>query len=99
MTPKHPVNDPAAHEAHESPLADRIIEQAIREWLNTATAITLAANGNPPINDYERGVAQGVEQMRHLHLDNYWYALVPKITDQLRRAGLLSPNEVEFDDT
>jgi len=28
--------------------------------------------------------------MRHLHLDNYWYALVPAITDQMRRAGLLA---------
>jgi hypothetical protein len=81
--------NPSAHEAHEVPLADRIVEHAIREWLSTATAIALAANGNPPLNDYERGFKQGVEQMRHLHLANYWYALVPKIVDQMRRAGLL----------
>ena len=89
------VSDPAAHEAHEVPLADRIMEQAIREWLNTATATALAGNGNPPINDYERGFKQGVEQMRHLHLDNYWYALVPKVTDQMRRAGLLAQPELD----
>ena len=84
------VNDPAAHEAHETPLADRIVEQAIREWLDTATAIALAANGNPPINDYERGVKQGIENMRYLHLAGYWYALVPEIIGQMRRAGLLA---------
>jgi hypothetical protein len=87
--------DPAAHEAHEVPLADRIMEQTIREWLNTATAIALAANGNPPIDDYERGVKQGIEHMRHGHLDNYWYALVPKVIDQMRRAGLLAQPELD----
>ena len=87
--------DPAAHEAHETPLADRIVESTVREWLNTATAIALAGNGSPPINDYERGFVQGVEQMRHLHLDNYWYALVPAITDQMRRAGLLAQPELD----
>ena len=81
--------NPGAHEAHEVPLADRIVESAIREWLNAAKATALAGNGNPPVNDYERGFKQGVEQMRHLHLDNYWYTVVPKIIDQMRRAGLL----------
>ena len=84
------ANDPAAHEAHGTPLADRIVEQAVREWLNTATAIALAANGNPPLGDFERGVVQGIENLRHGHLDNYWYALVPEITGQMRRAGLLA---------
>jgi hypothetical protein len=84
------MKDPAAHEAHETPLADRLVTDAIRDWLNTATAIALAANGNPPLNDYERGFQQGVEQMRHLHLDNYWYTLAPGIVKALRRAGLLA---------
>ena len=85
----------AAHEAHDLPLAHRIVEQAIGEWLNTATAIALAANGNPPLNDYERGIKQGIDCMRHGHLDNYWYALVPKIIDQLHRAGLLAQPELD----
>ncbi len=80
--------DPAAHEAHDLPLADRITVKAIQDWLNTATATAHAANGNPPINDYERGISQGIEQMRYLHLDNYWYTLVPEILGALRRAGI-----------
>lgn len=91
------MTDPAAHEAHALPLADRIMEQAIREWLNTATATALAGNGSPPINDYERGFKQGVEQMRHLHLDGYWYTVVPKVIDQMRRAGLLAQAELSRD--
>jgi hypothetical protein len=31
-----------------------------------------------------------VEQVRHLALADYSYALVPRILDELRRAGLLS---------
>jgi len=89
------VNDPAAHEAHEAPLADRIVEQAIREWLSTATAIALAANGNPPVDDYERGIKQGIEHMAYSHLASYPYTVVPKITDQMRRAGLLAQSELD----
>ena len=82
------MSNPAAHEAHDLPLADRIIAKAIQDWLNAATATARAANGNPPLGDYERGISQGIDQMRHLHLDNYWYTLVPKILDELRRAGI-----------
>lgn len=83
------MSSPAAHEAHDLPLADRLASDAIRQWLDTATGLARAANGNPPLGDYERGIGQGIDQMRHLHLDNYWYTVVPKILDELRRAGLL----------
>lgn len=88
-----PAIDPAAHEAHDLPLADRIVAQAIRNWLNAATATARAANGNPPLGDYERGVSQGIDHMRHGHLDSYWYTLVPEILGALRRAGLLAQRD------
>jgi len=85
------MTDPAAHEAHDLPLADRIAATAIQDWLNAATATARAANGNPPLGDYERGIGQGIDRMRHLCLDNYWYTVVPEILGALRRAGLLPP--------
>jgi hypothetical protein len=33
--------------------------------------------------------------MRHGHLDNYWYTVVPKILDELRRAGLMRPAQAD----
>lgn len=84
------MSNPAAHEAHDLPLADRLVSDAIGRWLDTATGLARAANGNPPLNDYERGIAQGIDHMRHGHLDNYWYTVVPKILDELRRAGLMT---------
>lgn len=83
------IGDPAAHEAHSVPLENRIMEKIIGEWLATATGLALAANGNPPLDDYERGVKQGIEHMTYSHLANYSYVVVPKIIDELRRAGLL----------
>lgn len=87
------MRDPAEHEAHDLPLAHRIMVKAIQDWLNTAVATAHAGNGSPPINDYERGFQQGIKQMRHLHLDNYWHVLVPKVMDEMRRAGLLVQQE------
>lgn len=79
--------DPRAHDAHDLPLAERLVADAIRQWLDTATGLAQAANGNPPVNDYERGIAQGIVNMRYGHLDNYWYTVVPKILDELRRTA------------
>ena len=86
------MKNPAAHEAHDLPLADRIAAKAIQDWLDAATATARAANGNPPLGDYERGIDQGIDRMRHLYLDSYWYTVVPEVLDALRRAGLLSPS-------
>jgi hypothetical protein len=81
--------DYLAHEAHDLPLADRLVSEAIRKWLDTGYGFAQAGNGDPPLGDYERGFGAGIEQMRYLHLDNYWYTVVPTIIDELRRAGLL----------
>jgi len=81
--------DPRAHEAHDLPLAWRIIDSAITAWLDTATGIAQATSGSPPLNDYERGMREGVEQMRYLHLANSSYTVTLVIADQLHRAGLL----------
>jgi hypothetical protein len=83
------LKDPRAHEAHDVPLADRLVEGVISRWLASATAIGLAANGNPPVSEYERGVSQGIEHMAYSHLANYPYTVVPQILDELRRAGVI----------
>lgn len=80
--------DPAAHEAHSLALPERLISQAVREWLDRHTETALAANGDLP--GYEEGVRHGIEQMRNGRLDDYWYTLVPHILGQLRRAGLIT---------
>jgi hypothetical protein len=74
--------DPAAHEAHEFPLADRLANDAVRAWLDRHAAIALAAS---PDDAAKRGVD-------HLHqsLNDYWYALVPELLGTLRRAGLIT---------
>ena len=87
------MTDPSAHEAHDLPLADRLVSDAIRQWLDTATGLARAANGNPPLDAYERGIAQGIDQMRYLHLDNYWYTVVPEILDELRRTGFATKRQ------
>lgn len=79
--------DPAAHEAHDLPLADRIVSDLIGDYIGTAADVALATFGD--INEYERGARQGIEQMRYLHLSGWDYALTPKILDALRRAGPL----------
>lgn len=80
--------DPSAHQAHDLPLADRLACDAVKAWLDRRTATALAATGD--LNDAERGARQGIEQMRHLHLDDYWYTLVPSLLADLRKAGLLT---------
>jgi hypothetical protein len=68
------MNDPGA------PL-NEIIDRAVREWLDRhfATAYATVSEGGPE--------KRALEQARHLHLDNYWYDLTPKILDALMRAG------------
>jgi hypothetical protein len=82
--------DLSVHPAHETPLATRIAEEAVRRWLDARTGVALAAAGTGDVSEYERGVRQGIEHMRYLHLDNYWYTVVPQVLDEFRRAGLLA---------
>jgi hypothetical protein len=72
------------------PLADRLITQAIAEWLDVHTNLAIAAAPTT-------AEMSGVTFLRSVHLDGYAYQLVPKILDSLRQAGLLvnAPGEVE----
>ncbi len=78
----------AGHEAHDLPLAARLVDGAIGSWLETRYAVA-CATVDPKFSDYERGKRQGFEEMRFLHLANYWYTVTLKIIDELKRAGLL----------
>ncbi|MFD8577416.1 hypothetical protein ACFV1H_19035 [Streptomyces virginiae] len=84
-----PTSDPSHNDAHDFPLATRLVNDLIEKWLDTATAIELAGRGD--LTPEERAARQAIEQMRDLALADYSYALTPKILDHLRRAGLLSP--------
>lgn len=85
--PKKTNRDPAQHEAHDMPLAERLIQDRVKTWLDTALAIELAGYGD--LNPEERAARKAVEQVKHLALADYTYALVPRIAEDLRRAGLL----------
>lgn len=85
--PKKTAHDPSEHDAHEMPLADRLIQDRVKTWLDTALAIELAGYGD--LDAEERAARKAVEQVKHLALADYPYALVPRIIDDLRRAGLL----------
>lgn len=86
MTKKSSYN-PSEHEAHETPLAERLVQDRVRTWLNAALATELAGYGD--LTAEERAARKAVEQVKHLALADYPYALVPRIVSDLRRAGLL----------
>jgi hypothetical protein len=79
------------HERHELPLADRIISKAIGDFITTNLAMALATNGYT--GDVARGYAMAIDQARHMHLAGWDYQVVPKLADELRRAGLLTTRE------
>jgi hypothetical protein len=80
--------DAVNQEIHELPLAGRLIDDLVCEFLDLATA--LAREAAP--NDERR---KAIREMRHLRLDGYSYQLTPKILDALTRAGLLlSPEQL-----
>jgi hypothetical protein len=82
-----PKQQPSDHPAHEAPLAERLVQDRVKRWLDTALAIELAGYGH--LTAEERAARKAVEQVKHLALADYPYALVPRIVDDLRRAGLL----------
>lgn len=86
-----PKQKPSEHPAHEAPLAERLVQGRVKTWLDTALAIELAGYGD--LNAEERAARKAVEQVKHLALADYPYALVPRIVDDLRRAGLLAGGE------
>ena len=76
---------------HEIPLANRIVEDLIMQWLDISTSSALATISD--LNEYEKGFRAGVIQMRYLHLDNYPYILIPSILENLERADLMIRKE------
>lgn len=79
--------DPRKHEAHDLPLADRLVSDAVRDWLETAFLTARAGNGY--LGAEKQGFLKGLDQMQYLHLSGWQYSLVPDILGQLRRAGLM----------
>jgi hypothetical protein len=77
------------NEIHDLPLANRLVDDEIRNWLDTHLGLLAAQTSD---DSPERKI---VDQARHLHLDNYWYVLTPKILDALRRADLLAVTDRE----
>lgn len=71
------------------PLANRIIDSLIHNWIQGAIAHAKATNDN---EETYRGIlnTQGA-------LDEYWLNLTPKIVDELQRAGLLIKPEDKKD--
>lgn len=68
------------------PLANRIIEGLIGDWIATAANIARCCGTE---SEYDRGFRAGVDQMQNLGLADYHYTLTYDILDALRRAGLL----------
>jgi hypothetical protein len=85
MNAKNPRPD---DEVHHMPLPNRLAESIIRDWLDRATNIALASRGELGTEPAER---KAIEEMRHLHLADYSYMVVPKLLAELRKAGLLKP--------
>jgi hypothetical protein len=81
------------NEIHELPLANRLVDAAIREWLDRKLDLQFAqyADGSPEW--------KALDQARHVALGGYTYDLTPKVLDALRRAGVVpgieSPKEGE----
>lgn len=55
--------------------ATKQIQDAIQKWLNTRYETAKVANAG----NTER--LKAIEEMRHLHLDDYWYTVAPKIAE------------------
>src|SRR5262245_28748163 len=80
-------------ELHELPLASRLVDDEIRRWLDRKLGLQRATYG-----DGEAAQRAAVDHTRHLALDNYSYALTPKILDVLKRAGQLK-TPLQFTDS
>lgn len=73
--------------AREEPLARRIIDALVRNWLNTGFKFAEATSDT-------EAHRQGALNM-YGHLDEFWIHLTPYIIDELERAGLLKKNANE----
>ena len=81
------------NELHDLPLAHRLIDAVLADYITTACALGSAACGT----------AEGraaIDSLQHLHLDGWHYKATPRIVDELTRAGLLiTPGLYERTDT
>jgi hypothetical protein len=68
--------------AHDTPLANRLIDDRIREWLDDATRYASGVANT----DETRSAIYG---LRHSDLATFAYLLTPRIIRDLRNAGLL----------
>lgn len=66
---------------HGMPLVHRLIEDRIGEWLQLGFDVA-----SDDANDEQK---KAIDSLKYLHLSGYQYGLVPRIVDDLRRAGLL----------
>ena len=76
------------NEEHELPLADRLVDEAIADWLHTHLALCRAGVGKA--TGEERAQQKILDEVEFLALAGYRYQLTPHILDCLRRAGLLA---------
>lgn len=82
------VNPRPDDEIHHMPLPNRLANSIMRDWLDRATRTALASRGDSGTEPAQR---KAIEEMRHLHLADYSYMVVPKLLAELRNAGLLKP--------
>lgn len=76
---------PHAKTAYSEPLANRIIDDLIRSWVQVNIGM---ADATADTEEHRQGV-----QHAAAHLDEHWVHLVPDIVDALRRAGQLRTPE------
>lgn len=81
------MSRPHARIAYDEPLANRLIEDRVREWLKLRLAY---ADATASTDEERQGVLRA-----GAHLDEFWIELVPGIVDELRRAGLLKAAELQ----
>lgn len=83
------VRQPGIHdEMHELPLAYRLVDEAVAEWLRTH--LDLARAGHGDATPIERAKQRMIDEIQYLALAGFSYQLTPAILDALGRAGLLA---------
>lgn len=71
--------------AREEPLAKRIVDRLVHDWLTLGLKFAEATTDN---EDHWKGALN-----LYSKLDEYWLELTPSIIDELERAGLLKKAE------
>jgi len=71
--------------AREEPLAKRIVDGIVNDWLMRALEFAEATSAT---EDHWKGALN-----MYCKLDEYWLEMTPRIIDELTRAGLLKGKE------